>query len=104
MCAAFSGPIEFPFVVGAEKIIFPVSVCACFLQDEIEKHMAGRVGVIFRVVPDLHCVQRVPAAKNIAEGNPFPADAEKVPTKVYELRLALRETSIKSRDAGIRKY
>src|SRR5262245_64879998 len=90
MCAAFPCPIEFPLIVGAQKIVFHISVRTCLLQNEIQVHMPWGIGMVVRVITDLYAIERVLTAQDVAERDSLSANAQERESQITQIRFARR--------------
>ena len=91
------GPIQLPFIVHSQKVILSKPAGTCILENQIEKQVARRVGVIFGIVTDLHPVQLSVAAENVAERNAFSAYAQEAKPELSQLGFTLGKARIKFR-------
>src|SRR2546430_10491825 len=80
-------PVGLPFVVNAEEVVLDELLGTNVLQDEVEMHVAGRVGVIFGVVADLDAVHFLLAAENVVERNAFSTYSKESQPQLPEFRL-----------------
>src|SRR5262245_58697892 len=101
MLASLLGPLELPTVIATEEVIFLNTAGTCVFQNQVEEHIAGRIGVIFRIVSNLDRVHPVPVLQEVIERYSFSADTQERESQLIQGRFSPCEANVELGDGSV---